>query len=248
MSSFPQGSQGLNTWGLTINWGRSNEKKLHTEKSVKRTNPSFENTKPTTAGRQETIKDYAQDNLLLPSSKKPLFPHQWGPLCHTGNIPEGSRANNFLLRWVMASQGNVESKPIPATCRPVTWQLMILRACHSWLSRNKVPLSPQKTRSAYSSRRLLQSCLSLYSCKKMCRRTNMNLSSDLEPLPNCSLHCCSQTWLYHCTRGVTIAAEMTKAAGLSLLFAACSALAVEGTGLGLNPSVYILQSLHSNKW
>lgn len=41
----------------------------------------------------------------------------------------------------------------------------------------------------------------------MCKRTNMNLSSDLEPLPNCSPQCCSQTWLYHCTRGVTIAAE-----------------------------------------
>lgn len=142
MSSFSRASQGLNMWGLTISWGRSNEEKLHTEKSVKRTNPSFENTKPITVGRRETIENYEQDNVLLPSRKKPSFPHQWGPLCHRGSIPKGSRVNNFPLHWVMALQGNVESKLIPATCRPVTWQLMILRACHSWLSRNKVPLSP----------------------------------------------------------------------------------------------------------
>lgn len=207
MSSFPQGIQGLNKWGLATSWGRSNEEKLHTEKSVKRTNPSIENTKPSTVGRKETIEVYAQDNLLLPCSKKPSFPHQWGPLCHRGNIPEGSRAKSFPLHWVMASQGNAESKLIPATCRPVAWQLMILRACHSWLSRNKVPLSPQETRSAYSPWWLLQLCLTLYSHKKICKRTNMNLSSDMEPLPNCSPHCCSQTWLCHCTREVTIVTE-----------------------------------------
>lgn len=39
---------------------------------------------------------------------------------------------------------------------------------------------------------------------------------------------------------------MTKAAGFTLLFAAGSALSVQGTGLGLNPSVYILQSLHNS--
>lgn len=42
--------------------------------------------------------------------------------------------------------------------------------------------------------------------------------------------------------------EMTKAAGFSLVFAAGSALAFQGTGLGLNSSVYILQSLNNNKW
>lgn len=156
MSSFPQVSQVLNTWGLAISWGTSNEEKQHTEKSVKRTNPSFENTKPTTLGRKDTFEDYEQDNLLLPSSKKTSFPHQWGPLWHKGNIPKGSRANNFPQHWVMALQGNAESKLIPATCRPGTWQQMILKACHSWLCRNKVPLSPWKTRSAYSPWQLLQ--------------------------------------------------------------------------------------------
>lgn len=41
----------------------------------------------------------------------------------------------------------------------------------------------------------------------MCKRTNMNLSSDLESLPCCSPQCCSQTWLFPCTRGVAIAAK-----------------------------------------
>lgn len=67
---------------------------------VKRTNPPFENTKPTTLGRKEIIKDYAQDNLLplLQRNKKTLFPHQEGPSCHRGNITEESRADNFPLR------------------------------------------------------------------------------------------------------------------------------------------------------
>lgn len=69
------------------------------KESVKRTNPPFENTKPTTLGRKETIKDYAQDNLLLPvqRSKKMLFPHQQGPSCHRGNITKESRAKDFPL-------------------------------------------------------------------------------------------------------------------------------------------------------
>lgn len=69
------------------------------KESVKRTNPPFENTKPSTLGRKETIKDYVQDNLLLPgqSSKKTLFPHQQAPSCHRGNITEENRANDFPL-------------------------------------------------------------------------------------------------------------------------------------------------------
>lgn len=245
MSSFPQGSQGLNTWGLAISWRRSNEEKLHTEKSVRRTNPSFENTKPTTLGRK-TIKGYAQDNLLLPSSKRTSFPHQWGALCHRGNIPEGSRANNFPLYWVMASQGNAEPKLIPTTCKPVTWQLLTFKACHSWLSRNNVPLS---LRSAYGPWQLLQLCLILVF-------TQENMQNDEHELvlrpgtpsqfqPPLLLSDLALPLHQRCDNS---GREMTKAAGFSLLFAAPSALAVQGTGLGLSPSVYILQSLHNNRW
>lgn len=46
------------------------------KEAVKRTNPPFENTKPTMLGRRETIEDYTQDNLSLPaqSSTKTPFP------------------------------------------------------------------------------------------------------------------------------------------------------------------------------
>lgn len=70
------------------------------KESVKRTNPPFENTNPTTLGRKETIEDYTQGSLslLVQSSKKTPFPHQQGPSCHRGNITEESRANDFPLR------------------------------------------------------------------------------------------------------------------------------------------------------